>query len=51
VQLFKANEQGSLWTEAYDRDARDILIIQEDVADRIVHSLSLELPLAAQLEQ
>ena len=51
VQLFKANEQGSLWTEAYDRDARDVLIIQEDVADRIVHSLSLELPLAAQLEQ
>jgi TolB-like protein/DNA-binding winged helix-turn-helix (wHTH) protein len=50
VQLFKANEPGSLWTEAYDRDARDILIIQEDVADRIVHSLSLELPLAAQLE-
>jgi TolB-like protein/DNA-binding winged helix-turn-helix (wHTH) protein/Flp pilus assembly protein TadD len=42
AQLYKAAEQGSLWTEAYDRDARDLLVIQQDVADRIAHSLSLE---------
>jgi len=50
AQLFKAGEQGSLWTQAYDRDAQDLLIIQEDVAERIAHSLSLEmLPIAARL--
>ena len=42
AQLFKVGEQGSLWTQAYDRDAKDLLIIQQDVADRIAHSLSLE---------
>ncbi|PYV60838.1 MAG: hypothetical protein DMG95_13655, partial [Acidobacteria bacterium] len=48
VQLFKTADQGSLWTQAYDRDAKDLLIIQREVADRIAHSLSLEvLPEAA----
>jgi len=42
AQLFKAGEQASLWTEAYERDASDLLVIQRDVADRIAHSLSLE---------
>jgi TolB-like protein/DNA-binding winged helix-turn-helix (wHTH) protein/Tfp pilus assembly protein PilF len=42
AQLFRAGEQGSLWTEAYDRDSRGLLIIQQEVADRIAHSLSLE---------
>jgi TolB-like protein/DNA-binding winged helix-turn-helix (wHTH) protein len=42
AQLFKAGEQGSLWAEAYERDASDLLIIQREVADRIAHSLSLE---------
>lgn len=50
VQLFKAGEKGSMWTEAYDRDARDLLIIQEEVADRVAHSVSLELPIAARLQ-
>jgi TolB-like protein/DNA-binding winged helix-turn-helix (wHTH) protein len=45
VQLFKAGEQGSVWTEAYDRDAKDLLIIEEDVADRVARSLSLQLPI------
>lgn len=49
VQLFKAGEKGSMWTEAYDRDARDLLIIQEEVADRVAHSVSRELPIAARL--
>lgn len=43
AQLFKVGDQGSLWTEAYDRDAGDLLIIQQDVADRIAQSLSLEM--------
>ena len=48
VQLFKTADQGSLWTQAYDRDAKDFLIIQREVADRIAQSLSLEvLPEAA----
>ena len=42
AQLFKADEQGSLWTEAYDQQAGDLLVVQRDVADRIVHSLFLE---------
>ena len=41
-QLFKSGDQGSLWTQAYDLDAKDLLIIQRDVADRIARSLSLE---------
>jgi len=43
VQLFDARDQGSVWTEAYERDARDLFAIQRDVTDRIAKSLSLEL--------
>jgi TolB-like protein/DNA-binding winged helix-turn-helix (wHTH) protein/Flp pilus assembly protein TadD len=50
AQLFKAGEQGSLWTEAYDRDANDLLVIQREVADRIAHSLSLEVLPAARTD-
>lgn len=42
AQLFKSGEQGSLWTEAYDQHAGDLLLIQRDVADRITNSLFLE---------
>jgi TolB-like protein/DNA-binding winged helix-turn-helix (wHTH) protein len=50
AQLFKVGDKGSLWTEAYDRDAKDLLIIQEEVAGRIAQTLSLEmLPIAAGL--
>ena len=52
AQLFKVGEQGSLWTQAYDRDAGDFLIIQQDVADRIAESLSLEvLPVATKVAE
>jgi TolB-like protein len=48
VQLFRAGERGSLWTEAYEQDASNLLMIQQDVAERIAHSLSLEvLPVSA----
>jgi len=43
AQLFDARDQGSLWTEAYERDASDMLAIQREVANRIAKSLSLEL--------
>lgn len=42
AQLFRSGEQGSLWTEAYDQHAGDLLLIQRDVADRITNSLFLE---------
>ncbi len=52
AQLFKAGEQGSLWTEAYDQQAGDLLFVQRDVADRIAHSLFLEvLPSAVRTGQ
>ncbi|HYL68827.1 MAG TPA: winged helix-turn-helix domain-containing protein [Candidatus Limnocylindria bacterium] len=43
AQLFNARDHGSLWTEAYDRNASDLFAIQREVADRIAQSLSLEL--------
>jgi TolB-like protein/DNA-binding winged helix-turn-helix (wHTH) protein/Tfp pilus assembly protein PilF len=43
AQLFNARDQGSLWTEDYERNASDLFSIQREVADRIAHSLSLEL--------
>lgn len=43
AQLFKGGAPGSLWTEAYERNANDLLTIQRDVADRIAGSLSLTL--------
>ena len=42
AQLFRAKDQGSLWAEAYDRDAANLLSIQSDVANRIAESLSLK---------
>jgi tetratricopeptide (TPR) repeat protein len=48
AQLFRANDQKSLWAEAYDRDSTNLLSIQRDVAYRIAESLSLKvLPDAA----
>jgi TolB-like protein/DNA-binding winged helix-turn-helix (wHTH) protein/Tfp pilus assembly protein PilF len=43
AQLFNARDRGSLWTEAYERNASDLFAIQREVADRIAQSLSLEL--------
>jgi TolB-like protein/DNA-binding winged helix-turn-helix (wHTH) protein/Tfp pilus assembly protein PilF len=43
AQLFNARDHGSLWTEAYERNATDLFAIQHEVADRIAQSLSLEL--------
>ncbi len=43
AQLFDARDHGSLWTQAYERNASDLFDIQREVADRIAQSLSLEL--------
>jgi TolB-like protein/DNA-binding winged helix-turn-helix (wHTH) protein/Tfp pilus assembly protein PilF len=43
AQLYNARTQESLWTEAYERSDKDLLVIQREVADRIAQSLSLEL--------
>jgi TolB-like protein/DNA-binding winged helix-turn-helix (wHTH) protein/Tfp pilus assembly protein PilF len=43
AQLFDARDRGSLWTEAYERNAGDLLAIQREVADRIAHSLPVEI--------
>lgn len=43
AQLFNARDHGSLWTEAYERNASDLFVIQREVSDRIAQSLSLEL--------
>jgi TolB-like protein/DNA-binding winged helix-turn-helix (wHTH) protein/Tfp pilus assembly protein PilF len=43
AQLSDGRDQGSLWTESYERDATDLFGIQREVSDRIAKSLSLEL--------
>jgi eukaryotic-like serine/threonine-protein kinase len=43
VQLIQARDQTSLWTASYDRQLKDILDIQQDVAKRTAHSLAMEL--------
>jgi TolB-like protein/DNA-binding winged helix-turn-helix (wHTH) protein/Tfp pilus assembly protein PilF len=43
AQLFQARNQASLWTQTYERDARDILAVQRDVATHVGRSLTLEL--------
>jgi len=43
AQLFDVRDQGSLWTEAFERDAGDQFTIERDVTDRIAKSLQIEL--------
>jgi TolB-like protein/DNA-binding winged helix-turn-helix (wHTH) protein/Flp pilus assembly protein TadD len=42
AQLFRAQDQASLWAETYEREVADLLAIQHDVAGRIAGSLVLE---------
>ncbi len=43
AQLIQVSDQTPLWAENYERDARDILALQSDVAARIGKSLAVEL--------
>jgi TolB-like protein/DNA-binding winged helix-turn-helix (wHTH) protein len=43
AQLFRVQDQASLWAETYEKEVSDVLAIQREVADQIAHSLVLRL--------
>src|SRR5206468_10497923 len=43
AQLINVNDGFHLWSETYDRDMKDILAVQSDVARRVVEALQLQL--------
>src|SRR5207248_2783105 len=43
AQLIQVSDQTHLWAETYDRDVRDVLAIQADVARAIARQISLKL--------
>ena len=43
AQLIQVSDQTHLWAESYDRELKDVLAIQRDVAERIAQSLAFEL--------
>ena len=44
AQLVRAKDQTHLWAETYDRDVRDVLALQSDVAQSIARATRLALP-------
>ena len=44
AQLIRAADQTHLWVETYDRDVRDVLLLQDEVAHRIAGEIRLALP-------
>ena len=44
AQLVRAKDQTHLWAETYDRDVRDVLALQSDVAQSIATEIRLALP-------
>jgi tetratricopeptide (TPR) repeat protein len=44
AQLIRASDQTHLWSETYDRDVRDVLVLQDEVAQRIAREIRLALP-------
>ena len=47
AQLIQAAEQTQLWAETYERPLTDVLSIQREIAEKITHSLSIQLLPAA----
>lgn len=43
-QLLRASDQTHLWAENYDRDLRDVLALQSDVAQSIAREIRLAMP-------
>lgn len=43
AQLIQVSDQTHLWAESYDRELKDVLAIQRDVAERISRSLAVKL--------
>lgn len=48
TQLIDGTTGGHLWTEHYDRPLTDIFAVQDEIVQRIVTTLRLQLPLQAQ---
>jgi TolB-like protein/DNA-binding winged helix-turn-helix (wHTH) protein/Flp pilus assembly protein TadD len=47
AQLIQTQEQTHLWAETYERPLTDVLSIQREIAEKITHSLSIQLLPAA----
>lgn len=43
AQLIQAGEQTHLWAETYERPLTDVLNIQREIAEKVTHSLSIQL--------
>ncbi|HEY7213479.1 MAG TPA: protein kinase, partial [Thermoanaerobaculia bacterium] len=43
TQLVRAEPEQQLWTAIFNRDARDVLALQDDVAREVAHQVQLEL--------
>ena len=43
AQLIQVGEQTHLWAESYERPLTDVLKIQQELAEKITHSLSIQL--------
>jgi TolB-like protein/Tfp pilus assembly protein PilF len=43
AQLIRVNPEGHLWARTYERELRDVLVLQEDVARAIAHEISVKL--------
>src|SRR5262245_48117043 len=43
AQLLEARSDRHLWAKAYDRDAREIMYLQEEVAGNVVHEIQAKL--------
>ena len=43
AQLIQVSDQTHLWAETYERNERDVLQLQSDVANRVARSLAVEL--------
>ena len=46
VQLIKTQHESHVWAEQYERDAKDVLTLQRDVAEAIVRQITTSLSLA-----
>jgi adenylate cyclase len=43
VQLIDVPTQGHLWSQEYDRELKDVLVMQSEVAEQIAHALHIKL--------
>jgi TolB-like protein/DNA-binding SARP family transcriptional activator/Tfp pilus assembly protein PilF len=39
VQLIRAEPEGHVWTERFDRDVRDVYVLQREIAESVAHAL------------